>query len=63
MAGTEERGIVEASTAMSLLLLLLLFWLCDGGGAYLGVLAWKKDRIDICDGLLVVGSDMASRQV
>lgn len=28
----------------------------------MGVLAWKKDRIDICDGLLVVvGSDMAGR--
>lgn len=49
------------SLLLVLLLLLLLFELFDGGGAYLGVLGWKKDRIDICDGLLVVGSDMAGR--
>lgn len=36
--------------------------LLEGGGAYCGGLAWKKDRMDVCEGLpAVVGSDMMNK--
>lgn len=37
--------------------------LLEGGGAYCGGLAWKKDRMDVCEGLpAVVGSDMMKQR-